>query len=371
MYSVKKLLKVMIGGGGTGGHIFPALAIAQEIQKRLPDAQILFVGAAGRMEMTKVPEAGFQIIGLPIAGLQRSFSLQNLSLPFKLFSSLQQSIALVRSFKPDIAIGVGGYASAPLLLAARILGIPYLIQEQNSYAGLTNKLLAKKAKAICVAFKQMERYFPSKKISETGNPVRPDLINNQLTQFEALGHFGLRPGVPTLLVIGGSLGARTINESVSNALKAWQAAGFQLIWQTGNAYAEKAKSQLQQLNNPAFVTMPFIRNMSFAYAAADVVISRAGALSLAEICISGKASILVPSPNVAEDHQTKNALSLVKENAALMISDAEAAKGLEKMATDLLQDQTRTDKIGMAAHRLAKPNATQTIVNQIFEITHK
>jgi len=358
----------MIGGGGTGGHIFPALAIAHEIQSRFPAAQILFVGAEGRMEMTKVPEAGFNIIGLPIAGLQRSLSVRNLALPIKVFSSLQKAISLVRTFKPDIAIGVGGYASMPLLLAARILGVPYLIQEQNSFAGLTNKLLANRAKAVCVAFDKMDRYFPRKRILVTGNPVRTDLIHNHVTQYEALTHFGLRPGKPTILVMGGSLGARTINESVSGALRMWKEAGVQLIWQTGKAYAEKAKNQLIQLNSADFITMPFIQDMPQAYAAADVVVSRAGALSLAEICITGKASILVPSPNVAEDHQTKNALSLVEADAAQMVTDKTAHQELAATVLKLVQSPALIDQMGMAAHRLARPDATKVIVNQIVEL---
>ncbi len=358
----------MIGGGGTGGHIFPALAIAHEIRKRMPDAELLFVGARGRMEMTKVPEAGYDIVGLPIAGLQRSLSLDNLSLPLKVFSSVQQAVGLVRKFRPDVIIGVGGYASFPLLLAAMVLNVPYLIQEQNSFAGLTNKLLSKRAKSICVAFPGMNRFFSDKKISLTGNPVRPDLTQNHISQFDALVHFGLQPGKPTLLVMGGSLGARTINQAVAASLQSWKNAGFQLIWQTGNSFAEKAKALLANDYYPGFITMPFIRDMAEAYAAADLVVSRAGALSVAEICVCGKASILIPSPNVAEDHQTKNALSLVKEEAAIMIPDSGAEAGLDEKVKSLMQESGTLDMLAMNAHKLAKPQATEKIVNHIFQI---
>ena len=364
----QKPLKIMIGGGGTGGHIFPALAIAQEIRQRRPDAKLLFLGAQGRMEMTKVPEAGFEIVGLPIAGLQRSFSADNLSLPFKVFSSLKKAMSLVRSFKPDVAVGVGGYASLPLLLASRVLGVPYLIQEQNSFAGLTNKLLGKSAKSVCVAFSEMERYFPAKRLKITGNPVRKDLLESQISQYEGINHFGLQPGLQTIFVMGGSLGARTINESVSQSLKAWKREGYQLIWQTGNAFAPKATQLLKDDYYPGFITQPFIKEMNYGYAAADLVISRAGALSLAEICMTGKASILIPSPNVAEDHQTKNAMTLVKQNAAVMLPDADAKELLTQTVIEMLQNPNQLEMFGMAAHKMAKPEATQHIVNQIFEI---
>jgi len=358
----------MIAGGGTGGHIFPALAIAAGIKSRVPAAELLFVGAQGRMEMTRIPEAGFKIVGLPIAGLQRRLSLSNFSLPFKLFSSLMQAIGLVRNFKPDAVVGVGGYASAPLLLAARILRVPYLIQEQNSFAGLTNKLLGSKASSICVAFEGMEKYFPVKKIHLTGNPVRKDLLDQNISPFEAQLHFGLQPGRPTILVIGGSLGARTINQAVSASLNSWNDAGFQLIWQTGNAWAEKAQEQIAALNNPGMITRPFIREMNLAYAAADVVVSRAGASSLAEICMAGKASILVPSPNVAEDHQTRNAESLAAKRAAILLPDREAVQQLESEVRNLLGNPDEIERIGMAAHRLSRPDAGEKIVDQLFRI---
>lgn len=372
MHSVnQKSLNILIGGGGTGGHIFPALAIAQEIRQRQPDARILFVGAEGRMEMTKVPEAGFEIVGLPIAGLQRKLDFQNLLLPYKVCKSLYQAIELVREFKPNVSIGVGGYASAPLLLASRVLGIPYLIQEQNSFAGLTNKLLSRKAKSICVAFTGMERYFPEKKIQLTGNPVRASLLNNLLTQFDGQTRFGLQPGLPTVLVIGGSLGARTVNESVLNALPEWKEKGIQLIWQTGKAFEEKAQQAISKIGHPGMKCFTFLTEMDYAYAAADLVVSRAGALSVAEICISGKASILIPSPNVAEDHQTHNAMALVKEDAAVLVTDKKARQTLSETVLELLNDPNRLENIAMAAHKLGKPMATKSIVNQVFDIAKR
>lgn len=365
---MSKVLNILIGGGGTGGHIFPALAMAQSIKSRRPDARILFLGAEGRMEMTKVPEAGFEIIGLPIAGLQRKLDVQNLLLPIKVFRSLLKTIELIRTFKPDVAIGVGGYASAPLILASWVLGIPYLIQEQNSFAGLTNKLLSRKAKSICVAFEGMDRYFPKKKIHLTGNPVRTDLLANNLTQLEGQLHFGLKPGLPTILVIGGSLGAKTINESVLQSLEEWKSQGFQLIWQTGKTFEPKANEAVNKIGGTGMVVFPFLKEMNYAYCAADLVVSRAGALSLAEICICGKPSILIPSPNVAEDHQTHNAQTLVSKNAARLIPDKAAREKLGSMVTELLHDPNQLEIMAMEAHNLAKPKATQTIVNQIFEI---
>jgi UDP-N-acetylglucosamine--N-acetylmuramyl-(pentapeptide) pyrophosphoryl-undecaprenol N-acetylglucosamine transferase len=361
----------MIAGGGTGGHVFPALAIAGGLRGQIPQAELLFVGAEGRMEMTKVPEAGYTIVGLPIAGLQRRLALSNFSLPLKLFLSLVKSIALVREFRPDAIVGVGGYASAPLLLAARILRIPYLIQEQNSFAGLTNKLLAKGASAICVAFEGMEKYFPARKIHLTGNPVRKDLLEQNISQYEAQLHFGLQPGRPTILVLGGSLGARTINEAVAKALPGWKEKGYQLIWQTGKGWVEKAPALLKNLQADGMITLSFISEMNFAYAAADVVVSRAGALSIAEICMAGKASILVPSPNVAEDHQTRNAESLLKRNAALMLRDRDAVSRLSESVEEILGRPGAIEQIGMAAHTLSRPDACEKIVNQILRIQRK
>lgn len=366
MFTVHSLPRYMIAGGGTGGHVFPALAIAGGIKSRLPQAELLFVGAEGRMEMTKVPDAGYAIVGLPIAGLQRRFALSNFSLPLKLFMSLIKAIGLVREFRPNAIVGVGGYASAPLLLAARILRIPYLIQEQNSFAGLTNKLLGRGASSICVAFDGMEKYFPAKKVHLTGNPVRNDLLRQNISQYEAQLHFGLEPGRLTILVLGGSLGARTINEAVASALPGWKEKGYQLIWQTGKGWMEKAPAMLK--GSEGMITMSFISEMNYAYAAADVVVSRAGALSIAEICMAGKASILVPSPNVAEDHQTRNAESLLTRNAALMLRDKEAVAGLSEAVEEILARPGAIEQIGMAAHTLAKPDACEKIVNQILQI---
>lgn len=366
--TVLKAPRYMIAGGGTGGHIFPALAIAGGLKKRLPQAELLFVGAEGRMEMTRVPDAGYNIVGLPIAGLQRRLDPANLLLPFKLFSSLVKAIGLARTFRPDAIIGVGGYASAPLLLAARVLRIPYLIQEQNSFAGLTNKLLGGGAASVCVAFEGMDRYFPKKKIHLTGNPVRNDLLELNISQFQALKHFGFSAGKPTILVLGGSLGARTINEAVAEALPEWKKKGYQLIWQTGKAWAGKAVALVEEQQAGTMVTMPFISEMNLAYTAADLVVSRAGALSLAEICLTGKASVLIPSPNVAEDHQTKNAESLVNHNAAIMLGDRDAVKKLAAAVDEILSNSGEAERIGMAAHALAKPDAGEKIVDQILEI---
>ena len=368
MYSVHNPPRYMIAGGGTGGHVFPALAIAGGLKKRIPYSELLFVGAEGRMEMTRVPEAGYPIVGLPITGLQRRFDVSNFKLPFRLFESLVKAIAVAREFRPDAIIGVGGYASAPLLLAARILRIPYLIQEQNSYAGLTNKLLARGASSICVAFEGMERYFPSGKIHFTGNPVRKDLLEQNISQYEALQHFGLNPGRPVILVIGGSLGARTINEAVKNAIPEWSRQGYQLIWQTGKSYAAEAGALLQEYPGSGMITMPFIAEMNMAYAAADVVVSRAGALSIAEICIAGKASILIPSPNVAEDHQTRNARTMLNHDAALLLPDREAVRDLRKTIDGLFSRPGTIERIGMAAHALARPDAGERIVDQILKI---
>jgi UDP-N-acetylglucosamine--N-acetylmuramyl-(pentapeptide) pyrophosphoryl-undecaprenol N-acetylglucosamine transferase len=358
----------MIAGGGTGGHIFPALSIANGLKSRMPDARLLFVGAEGRMEMTKVPEAGYPIIGFPIAGLQRRFDLSNFLLPYRLFLSLVKAIGLAREFKPHAVVGVGGYASAPLLLAARILRIPYLIQEQNSFAGLTNKLLGKGASSICVAYDGMDKYFPKNKIHLTGNPVRADLCSSSMSQIEALKHFGLIAGKPVILVIGGSLGARTINLAVQRALPKWNAQGFQLIWQTGKAFSDEASQILSKYPDSGCVCMPFISDMLMAYAAADVVVSRAGALSISEICATGKASILIPSPNVAEDHQTRNAESLVRQKAAILLPDNLAEKQLGSRVAELLSDPDLIEKIGMAAHALSKADAGERIVDQILEI---
>jgi UDP-N-acetylglucosamine--N-acetylmuramyl-(pentapeptide) pyrophosphoryl-undecaprenol N-acetylglucosamine transferase len=366
MWSNEQPLKVIISGGGTGGHIFPALAIAKEIRKRMPDSQILFVGAKGRMEMEKVPMEGFEIVGLNISGLQRKLSLKNVAVPVKLAGSLVKAWRIVRSFKPHVAVGVGGYASAPLLFAASLLGVPTLIQEQNSYAGLTNKLLARKANIICVAYHGMDKYFPAAKIKWLGNPVREDIAQSTLSKADACNHFDLLSEKPVLLVIGGSLGARTINESIVNGLQKLLDQDVQLIWQTGKAFAEQA--QAATAGNAMVWTNSFISNMAMAYAAADVVVSRAGALSVSEICLVGKPAVFVPSPNVAEDHQTKNARSLVDAEAALMVSDKEAGKKLVDTAIALLNDSSLQNKVVTNIKKLARPEATHHIVNEILTL---
>jgi len=355
--------RVIISGGGTGGHIFPALAIADEIKKRNPEAAILFIGARGRMEMEKIPQAGYEIIGLPIAGLQRKLTWKNLLLPFKLIRSFYLVFSVIKRFKPELVIGVGGYASGPTLQMAQLLQIPTLLQEQNSYPGKTNKILAKKAKAICVAYPGMERFFPNAKIAYTGNPVRANLaIDLHPLRAEAAGFFGLEQDKPTILIIGGSLGALTLNESMHAALAAVQEKNVQVLWQCGKSYDAK----LQQNSNtmPANVkVLPFIQRMDLAYALADVIISRAGALSVSELALVGKPSILVPSPNVAEDHQTKNALSLVEQQAALLIKDADARAQLMQACFDLLLAADQQQGLSENLKALGLPLATQNIVD--------
>lgn len=357
-------LKVIISGGGTGGHIFPAVAIAKTLQKRDPNVEILFVGAKGKMEMEKVPLAGFKIIGLSIAGIQRKIDFRNLLLPFKVIKSLWQAHKIIQEFKPDIAIGVGGYASAPTLYMAAQMDVLSLIQEQNSYAGLTNKLLAKRATAICVAFDGMEAYFPANKIVETGNPVRQDLLDVSGNKEEAFKHFNLDPNKKTVLVIGGSLGARTINQVIQAGIKTFEDRDIQLIWQTGKYYYGKA----QELNSANVKVYDFISRMDLAYALADIVVSRAGALSIAELCITGKPCILVPSPNVAEDHQTKNAQALLEKRAALLVKDKDAKNVLMGDILALMNDEKRRQKLSESISALAKPNAAELIVDEIYRV---
>lgn len=357
-------LKVVISGGGTGGHIFPAIAIAKALQKKNPNTEILFVGAKGRMEMEKVPAAGYKIIGLTIAGIQRKLDLRNFLLPFKLVKSLVEAHKLLKDFKPDIAIGVGGYASAPTLYMASQMDVPTLIQEQNSYAGLTNKLLAKRASAICVAFPHMEKYFPTNKIVLTGNPVREDLQDISGKREEAMSFFGLDGGRKILLVIGGSLGARTINNAMFDGLHLIEEQGIQVIWQTGKFFFTKAKEK----NNQTIKVFDFINRMDLAYAAADVVISRAGALSIAELCLTAKPCILVPSPNVAEDHQTKNAMALVNEGAAQLVKDSEAGKVLVNKALYLLHNDNQQAELKEKISALAMRNAADKIVDEVYKV---
>jgi UDP-N-acetylglucosamine--N-acetylmuramyl-(pentapeptide) pyrophosphoryl-undecaprenol N-acetylglucosamine transferase len=363
-----KSKKLIISGGGTGGHIFPAIAIANALKKLDPKTQLLFVGALGRMEMEKVPAAGYRIIGLDIRGIQRKSFFKNLMFPVKLFLSIRKARQIIKEFKPDAIIGVGGYASGPILYAASIKHIPYLIQEQNSYAGITNKWLGKKAKRICVAFDGMEKFFPADKILKTGNPVRTNSVNIEGKRAEALGVFKLSPGKKTILVIGGSLGARTLNHSILEGLDKIIAADFQLLWQTGKSYYKRINKKLGDDYHPNICVMEFLTRMDLAYAAADIIISRAGAGTIAELCIIKKPVILVPSPNVAEDHQTKNALALVEEDAALMIADADADKELTGTALALINDEDLQKKLSGNIAKLALPDADDVIAKEVMRI---
>jgi UDP-N-acetylglucosamine--N-acetylmuramyl-(pentapeptide) pyrophosphoryl-undecaprenol N-acetylglucosamine transferase len=364
---MQKPYRFILSGGGTGGHIFPALAIADEIVKQLPNAVILFVGAEGKMEMQKVPEAGYKIFGLPIAGIQRSLTLKNLSFPFKLLNSLRQAKKIVTNFKPDAVIGVGGYASGPTLRAASNSGIPCLLQEQNSFAGLTNKWLKNKVRQICVAYEGMEKYFPSSKLNLTGNPIRKNLLNLP-DRSSALKSFDLDSSKKTILVLGGSLGARTINESIVQNLKLIEQEEFQMLWQTGKLYHKEMLTRSESFNLKQLKVLEFIQNMDEAYAAADIIITRAGALSVSELQVVGKPVIFVPSPNVAEDHQTKNAQSLVSKSAALMVTDAEAIKDLLPEAIELLKSTEKQNELSKNIRKMAKPKATEDIVSIILKM---
>lgn len=367
---MKKPLKVIISGGGTGGHIFPAIAIANTIRHMQPDADILFVGANNRMEMERVPAAGYPIVGLPVKGFDRSNLFKNIEVIGCLFKSLRIARQTVRQFAPDIAIGVGGYASGPTLWAASNLGIPTLIQEQNSYAGVTNKLLAKKASTICVAYPDMERFFPKESIVMTGNPIREELLNPAITVEEARNFFKLDPAKKTILVIGGSLGARTVNQSIEGALEqlAAQNDHVQLIWQTGKAYDAQAQEVLKAKGVTNVVQMPFIARMDMAYKAADLVISRAGASSISELCLLEKPAILVPSPNVSEDHQTKNALVLERANAALLVRDSDAVAQLVPTALQLVTDEKALATMATEVGKLAFHHSAQQIAEAALKL---
>lgn len=357
-------LRVIISGGGTGGHIFPAIAIANEIKNRFSNAEILFVGANGRMEMEKVPQAGYSIKGLNIAGFQRTSLLKNISLPFKIIQSVWNAKKIIDDFKPSVAVGVGGYASAPLLFAASFLGVPTVIQEQNSFAGITNKILARWAKKICVAYDGMEKVFPAHKIVKTGNPVRAGIAQANFQKEKAFEFFKLDKNKAVILIIGGSLGARTINQSVEATIEKIAESNIQLLWQTGKFYYEDYK-YLGEKNN-AVKVLQFIDNMDAAYSAADVIISRAGAISISELQIIGKPVILVPSPNVSEDHQTHNAMALVDNNAAIMIKDSEAKFNLLPTAIDLLKDESAKRQLSGNIRQMAITNAAERIVNEII-----
>jgi UDP-N-acetylglucosamine--N-acetylmuramyl-(pentapeptide) pyrophosphoryl-undecaprenol N-acetylglucosamine transferase len=365
-----KLNKVIISGGGTGGHIFPAIAIADEIKKRNPQVDILFIGANGKMEMKKVPQAGYKIIGLDIRGFQRKIALSNFTLPFKIIGSLLHALKIIRAFKPQVVIGVGGYASGPTLQMANLLGIPTLLQEQNSYPGKTNRILAKKAKAICVAYEGLESVFRKSKIHHTGNPVRLSAIPINIDQRLARVNLNIEIETPTILIIGGSLGAKTLNNAVLEARDLIQDKNIQILWQTGKYYEAEIEEKLKQKPSAKIHPVTFILDMAQAYAAANVIISRAGALSISELCILGKPCILVPSPNVAEDHQTKNAMALVKNNAALLVKDHEAKDILIQTALDLLKNESKMAELSKVIEAMAKPNATYDIVDIIEKIAH-
>lgn len=358
-----------MSGGGTGGHIFPAIAIANALKARVPDAEFLFVGAEGRMEMEKVPAAGYKITGLWISGLQRKLTLANLSFPLKVISSIFRAKKILRGFRPDAVIGTGGYASGPMLRVAASSGVPTVIQEQNSFPGITNRVLAAKVNRICVAYQGMEKYFPKEKIVFTGNPVRQDILNLQGKRVRAMEMFGLDESKKTLLVIGGSLGARTINLALAEGIKRITEAGYQVIWQTGKNFLPQAK--IAAGNVPGVFVSDFITRMDLAYAAADVVISRAGASSVSELCLVGKAAILVPSPNVAEDHQTKNAMALVREGAAVLVKDQDAAAKLVSKALEIFDDAALRTALEVKISQLATPNSADLIAGEILKLVQQ
>lgn len=365
-------LRIIVSGGGTGGHIFPAISIANAIKVQHPEAQILFVGAEGRMEMKRVPAAGYPIKALPICGFDRKHLLKNVGVLFKILKSRRMARKIIRDFRPMAAVGVGGYASGPTLNVAESMGIPTLIQEQNSYAGVTNKLLARRADKICVAYEGMERFFPKDKIILTGNPVRQGLLEKTRSKDEALRTFGLQAGCKTVLLIGGSLGARTLNESMLSHLDEIAVSGVQFIWQTGGFYFERIRKTLDEKGQPSnlYVT-DFISRMEDAYAAADLVISRAGASSISELCLLGKPTILVPSPNVAEDHQTKNALALVNRDAALYVKDSEAVEQLVPLAVATVKNGRRLEELGQHAGQMAFRNAADRIAEEVCRLAMK
>ena len=362
--------RIIISGGGTGGHIFPAVSIANALRERLPACEILFVGAMGRMEMKRVPEAGYEIVGLPVQGFDRSKLMSNVGVVWNLFRSLCSARKVIKSFNPDIAIGVGGYASGPTLWMAAMAGIPTLIQEQNSYAGVTNKLLARMAHKICVAYDGMQTFFPEEKIVMTGNPIRNDLLIASEKKNEALRYFDLSPNKRTLLVVGGSLGARTINHCLRDGLDRLlkQHNHLQLIWQTGSSFRNEAKEALGAYSDSSVWCDDFIRRMDYAYAAADLVISRAGASSISELCLLGKPVILVPSPNVAEDHQTHNAMALVRKDAALLVRDQEASELLIKTALETLEKPDTLLSLSEHIKALAEERSAERIVDEIISI---
>lgn len=360
--------RILIGGGGTGGHVFPAISIADAIRALHPQAEFLFVGALGRLEMEKVPEAGYTIVGLPVAGFQRRLTLRNVSFFFKLAASLVRSRRIVRHFQPHVAVGVGGYASGPILKAAARKGIPVLIQEQNSYAGVTNRLLARSAQTICVAYEQMDRFFPAGRIVLTGNPVRQNLVGRTTDRSGDLEEFGLEDGKQTCLVVGGSLGARTVNESVIGGLDKLDRDDLQVIWQCGKLYHHEVEAKVARSGLKNVKVLPFISKMDRAYGAADVIIARAGAITISELCIIGKPAILVPSPNVAEDHQTRNAEALVSRDAAVMIPDHEARERLVDTMLELTGDQGRKSTLSENIQQMGIPDASGRIASEVLKL---
>ncbi|WP_207428590.1 undecaprenyldiphospho-muramoylpentapeptide beta-N-acetylglucosaminyltransferase [Pedobacter sp. SYSU D00535] len=363
--------KVIISGGGTGGHIFPAVAIANALKRIDPTIQILFVGANGRMEMEKVPAAGYEIVGLDIQGFQRKALWKNILLPVKMLKSLLKARSVIKSFKPDVAVGVGGYASGPLLYAAGWMNVPYLIQEQNSYAGITNKKLGQKAEKICVAFEGMEKFFPAERIMLTGNPLRKESVAIAGKRDEAYAAFGLDPAKKTILVTGGSLGAGTLNKSMTAGLGKLIAADVQLIWQTGKYYYKAVVEQVGERPHPNVVVLEFLNRMDHAYAAADVIISRAGAGTIAELCVIKKPVILVPSPNVAEDHQTKNAMALAQNGAAILVADSVAERELADIALSLINKPDKIKELSENIGKLALPNADEVIAAEVLKLADR
>ena len=367
---MKEALRVIISGGGTGGHIFPAISIANAIRELEPEAKILFVGAQGRMEMQRVPQAGYEIVGLPIQGFDRKNLLKNVKVLYLVWKSQRMARQIIKDFRPQVAVGVGGYASGPLLNKAAEMGIPCLIQEQNSYAGVTNKLLAKKVQKICVAYEGMDRFFPKEKIMLTGNPVRQALLQSTISREEALRSFGLDTSKKTILLVGGSLGARTINESVLQHLDDISSSGMQFIWQTGKYYSAQIAEELKQKGQPENLKVTdFITDMAAAYRAADLVISRAGAGSISEFCLLGKPVILVPSPNVAEDHQTKNAMALVDRQAALYVKDADAPEKLIRLAIATAADDSRLKSLSENVLKMALPDSAAIIAREVIALS--
>ena len=367
---MEKELRVIISGGGTGGHIFPAVSIANAVKAMRPDAKILFVGALGRMEMQRVPAAGYEFKGLPICGFDRKNLLKNVKVLYKIWKSQRMAKKIIKDFRPQVAVGVGGYASGPTLNQAAAMGIPCLIQEQNSYAGVTNKLLAKKAEKICVAYEGMERFFPAEKIILTGNPVRQALLDTTISREDAIRSFGLDAEKKTILLVGGSLGARTINESMLRHLDLIKESGLQFIWQTGKYYSAEIADRMKGQDLPNLKVTDFITDMGAAYRAADLVISRAGASSISEFCLIGKPVILVPSPNVAEDHQTKNALALSTRDAAIYIKDADAPDSLIQTAIETVNDDAKLKSLSENVLKLALPDSANIIAKEVINLAN-